>query len=298
MNTALPNPAWNLKAGFTRLLAGIVCLFLAHQSCATVLLDDTFADGDRTTQSVPSSAKWVVGGPSSIVSVSPTSGLTLTQTASAQATALAAFNKVTLQVGQSLDLSFSYSFNNTSVADNAFMFGLYNSGGQALPQDGTGFNSSVFKNYTGIATSGVFGIDPSGPGRDHIEERLPSAGNNLNSIGTYTEGQESIQHGAATPGEIYEASMQITRTASGLTVVSEIGTTQIVQQFAGDAITQFDTVGIFSNGNTGVFTFDNVDVEMVGVAPEPSTSAGIAALGMLVVGSTLRRRILAQGVVE
>ena len=86
--------------------------------------------------------------------------------------------------------------------------------------------------------------------------------------------------------------MQITRTASGLTVVSEIGTTQIVQQFTGDSVTQFDTVGIFSNGNTGVFTFDNVDVEVVGGAPEPSTAAGMAALGMAVAGSALRRRIL------
>jgi len=74
-------------------------------------------------------------------------------------------------------------------------------------------------------------------------------------------------------------------------VTSSIGTNQIVQQFAGDTTTQFDTVGIFSNGNTWAFTFDDVQVELVtGAAPEPSTSVVVAMLGMVVVGNMLRRR--------
>ena len=291
MRTATPKSALCLKGGLPRLLAGALYLCWGLPAHATLLLDDTFADGDRTTRLLPTSAQWYTGGPSSIVSVNSASGLTFTETKSATATALAYFNPTTLQVGQSLALSFSYSFQKTAVSDNDFQFGLYNSGGQYLTKDGTGLNNAIFNNYTGYATSGVFGIDPSGLGREHIEERFAAAGNNLNSMGTYTEGQVHIQRDAATPGEIYEASMQITRTAAGMTVVSNIGSTQSVQQFAGTATFQFDTVGIFSNGNTGVFTLDNVDVNFMGVAPEPATSAALAALAMLAVGGALRRRI-------
>lgn len=292
MNTSTKRSGFRKTARTS--LGVALCLFLGvfgHQLGATILLDDTFSDGNRTAINLSTSAQWFVGGASSVASVNSATGLTLTQTGAAQATALGYFNATTLQVGQSLELSFSYSFKNAAVADNAFQFGLYNSGGQYLTKDGTGFNNNVFKNYTGYATSGVFGIDPSGLGRDHIEERLPLAGNNFNSMGTYAEGLEHIQQGAATPGEMYEASMRITRTASGMTVTSQIGTAQIVQQFAGTAATQFDTVGIFSNGNTGVFTIDNVKVDLMGVAPEPPTAAGVALLGMAAAVNKLRRRL-------
>jgi len=275
----------------TLFLGAALCCAMALQAHATVLLNDTFADGNRTTQSLPGSAQWYVGGASSTASVSASSGLTLTQNKAGIGTAVAYFTPTALQVGATLELTFSYSFHTAAVADNNFQFGLYNSGGSHLTQDGLGFNNSLFNNYTGYATSGVFGVDPSGPGRDHIESRGLAAGNNLLSMGTYTEGKTYIQQGAATPGEIYQASMQIARTASGITVTSQIGSTQMVQQYTGTGVTQFDAVGIFSNGNTSSFTFDSVRVEVVGNAPEPSVAAGIVLLGVAGISPALRRRI-------
>jgi len=128
----------------------------------------------------------------------------------------------------------------------------------------------------------VFGPDPSGPGRDHIEVRDKTA-NNLLSISSYTEEQQYIQTGAATPGEFYTASLRLSRTAEGITVQSKIGNTEVIQSFATGLLTKFDSLGIFSNGNTGSFTIDNVQLQYSGV-PEPNTFFGMALFGVVVVG--------------
>jgi hypothetical protein len=250
---------------------------------ATVIVDDTFSDGERVTQNAPDSLDWVTStaGPKTTV----TNGmLTLSQTGGA----MAYFNPVQLQVGDSLTLSFNYSFTQVSNADNSFMFGLYNSGGSYQTKDAVGFNNNIFTNYTGYATSGVLGTDPSGLGRDHIEVR-DQAAQNLLSIGTYTEGATTLQSGAATPGQLYAASMSISRTAAGITVESKIGNTDIVQTYTTEMFTQFDSVGIFSNGDSGTFSIDNVKLDFAG-APEPSTFLAITLFGMVVFSRSLGGR--------
>lgn len=219
-------------------------------------------------------------------------GLTFQDASAGQATAMANFNPVTLQVGQSLTLSFTYSFAQTATGDNNFLFGLYNSGGFSLAKDGLGFNNALFNNYTGYATSGVFGVDPSGPGRDHIETR-DKTGHNLLSIATYTEGMEHIQRGGATPGQMYEASMAIARTVEGITVESRIGASDIVQTYTAGLFTTFDAVGIFASGNTGVFTIDDVKLDYAGL-PEPSSFLAITLFGMAVFSGAIWSKL--QGV--
>ena len=260
----------------------VLALFSARAG-ATVILRDAFSDGSYTNQALPGSADWYIGGPTPNMSISPTAGLSFADASGQKATAMAYFTPTELAIGASLTLSFDYSFTQVANADNAFMFGLYNSGGSYLTKDSSlSFNSQVFNNYTGYATSGVFGADPSGSGRDHIEARnLP--GKNLLSIGTYTEGQEYKQVGAATPGEIYTASMSIARTAAGLTVTSHIGNTTMTQTYTSAMFTKFDAVGIFSNGDSGSFTMDNIQLDYVG-APEPSVFYALALFGASIFG--------------
>ena len=251
---------------------------------ATLVLDDSFSDGERMTQSAPSSAHWYTGGDSSGMGVTD-AGLTFQ---GAYASTMANFNPVTLQVGQTLTLSFTYAFAQTATSDNNFLFGLYNSGGSSLTKDGLGFNNALFNNYTGYATSGVLGVDPSGPGRDHIEVR-DKTGHNLLSIATYTEGLEHIQSGGATPGQIYEASMMIARTAQGITVESRIGASDMVQSYtSSEVFTTFDSVGIFSA--TGTLTIDNVKLDYAGL-PEPSSCLAITLFGMAVCSGAIRSKL-------
>jgi len=275
------------------LSAFAVCVLLAFsgaRASATVLLNDTFSDGSYTNQSLPGSAQWLIGGPAPNMSVSPTTGLTFQNANAQKATAMAYFTPTDLAVGASLTLSFNYSFTQTATADNSFMFGLYNSGGSYLTKaSSNNFNNQVFDNHTGYAVSGVFGADPSGLGRDHIEARNLT-GDNLLSIGTYTEGNTSIQSGAATPGQIYQASMSIARTAAGITVQSQIGSTTMTQTYTSAMFTHFDAVGIFSNGNSGSFTMDNIQLDYVG-APEPPVFFALALFGVSVFGKTSVRAV-------
>lgn len=281
-------PAKKPRVGWVALLAAGLLFLHGTPARAVLLLNDTFADAERLTQSGVNSARWYTGGLGSTASVSSSSGLTL-DASSGKATAMAYFNPTTLGVGETISLSFNYSFGAIANGDNNFMFGLYDSGGSYLTQDNLGFNNSLFSHYTGVATSGVFGPDPSGPGRDHIELRDKVA-NNLLSISSYSEGLESRQVGAATPGEVYSASMAITRTSTGLMVESKIGTTTMVQKFEGTSLTRFDAVGVFATGNTGSFTVDGVKVEYTGL-PEPSSLLAMGFFGSVLLGGVVRRRL-------
>jgi len=249
-------------------------------------MDDTFSDGSRTNQALPGSAHWYAGGESRTVGVT-SQGLTFQNSNDG---VMAYFSATTLNVGDSLTLSFDYSFTKTVQNDNSFMFGLYNSAGSQMSQDGGNFNANTFKNYTGYATSGILGKDTSKTGFDHIETRNIK-NNNLINMSTYTEGDTDVQSGAATPGQIYEASMQISRTAAGIVVQSQIGDTVMVQTYTNAMFTTFDTVGVFApNGDAGTFTLDNVQLDYVG-APEPSTFFAMMLLGMAVFGKVFGRTV-------
>jgi len=267
--------------------AVVVCVLTLSgiQAEATVILNDTFSDGDHTTQGLPASAHWYSGGPGPNMSVG-SDGLTFRDANSGKATALSYFLPTELKVGESLTLSFDYKFAQTATGDNDFMFGLFNSGGEFATKDSINFKKLA--DYTGYAASGVFGLDPSTEGRAHIEVR-DNADADLLAISDYTVGSRHVQSGGATPGEYYTASMQISRTAGGITVESRIGNTEMVQTYSSAMFTKFDTVGIFSNGDTGSFTLDNVKLDYAG-APEPSALFAISLFGMAVFGKMFGRK--------
>ena len=276
------------------LSAFVACVLLAFFSVpasATVILRDAFSDGSYSNQALPASADWYIGGPTPNMSISPTKGLTFADANNDKATAMAYFTPTDLQIGQSLTLSFNYSFTQASTAGNDFIFGLYNSGGSHLTkQSSNNFaNDGIFNNYTGYATSGVFGTDPSATGSDFIEARNLT-GSSLLSGASYTEGTSYKQSGAATPGQIYTASMSIARTAAGVTVTSQIGNTVMTQTYTGAMFTKFDAVGVFSNGNSGSFSMDNIQLDYVG-APEPSAFYALGLLGVAVFGRASVRAV-------
>jgi len=270
-------------------VAYVVLALFAAKAGATVILHDVFSDGSYTNQALPGSADWYIGGPTPNMSISPTKGLTFQSANNDKATAMAYFTPTDLQIGQSLTLSFNYSFTQTSNSGNDFIFGLYNSGGSHLSKESSNnfANDGTFNNYTGYAASGVFGTDPSAIGSDHIEARNLT-GSSLLSTDSYTQGTSYTQSGAATPGQIYTASMSIARTAAGVTVTSQIGNTTMTQTYTGAMFTKFDAVGVFSNGNSGSFTMDNIQLDYVG-APEPSAFYALGLFGAAVFGRTSLR---------
>ena len=277
----------NTGVALSVFVAFFVLFFCAAPAKATLILNDTFSDGERATQNLPNSAHWYSGGPTPNMSVS-SSGLTFRDATAGKATALAYFTPTQLQVGASLTLSFNYSFTQTATNDNSFMFGLYDSGGNYASKDSVNFGK--LDNYTGYATSGVFGTDTSVSGSDHIEARNQPT-DNLLSLADYDVGTRSRQNGGATPGEIYAASMKISRTAAGITVESQIGNTTMQQTYSDSMFTTFDTIGVFApNGDAGSFTMDNIKLDYMG-APEPSSFFALGFFGLALIGKALRQSV-------
>ena len=264
----------------------IVVIFMALaglRAGATVIVNESFSDGERVLQNPPDSLHWYTSTASQKATVTD-GALNIT----GKGGVMAYFNPVQLQVGDSLSLSFNYSYTDALATENSLMFGLYDSGGSYQTKDAVGFNNKIFENYTGYATSGVLGADTSATGLDHIEAR-DQTGHNLLSLDTYTVGSSAKQSGGATPGEIYAAAMRITRTAEGITVESKVGNTEMVQTYTSEMFAKFDSAGIFSNGNSGTFSIDNVKIDYAG-APEPSTFIAIAAFGLAVFSRSLGAR--------
>ena len=267
--------------------------------CSQVLLNDNFSDGERLTQNLPGSAHWYSGGLSGNVSAG-SDALVFTGDSGGStpgsihggglAYFTAAGSPVSLSIGQSMTLSFDYSYGQVDQTDWHFGFGLYNSGGSRVTTDNTSFNNAVFNAYTGYEAAGIFGTDPSGLGRYKIAERNLTA-NNLLSTTAYTIlGSNVKQIGGASAGTTYTASLTLTYAdATDMVLSSVIAGQTLVRTNTIGLVKSFDTVGIFAPGTPGTFTFDDVQVAVTSV-PEPSALMLVVTGVLAVTGTRLFRR--------
>ena len=114
------------RSFFTALAA--LCL-MACSSRATVILDDTFADGSRTNQNLPTDAAWFVSTPSSW----KTAMNALTETNSTSAIMAVTYfgantnAPVSLAVGDTLTVTMNFTFNNVAGQNGSsgFRIGVY-----------------------------------------------------------------------------------------------------------------------------------------------------------------------------
>lgn len=283
-----------LNNGISRALYVFGTLILVSSGHASILLDDTFANGNRTTQNLPTSAHWFSGGTTARANV--TGGRLVFSGAPSGdigGGGLAYFTATgspeVLQLGQSITLSFDYSFGTTDTKDWSFGFGLFNSGGSRVTVDNTGFNAGIFKNYVGYEVAGIFGTDTSS-GRYKIAQRTGAA-NNLLSTSTYTVlGSGIKQTGGITPGVTYSASLIITYVnPTNIVIESMIDGQALFRTNTTGLITSFDTVGIFASDKPDSLTIDNILVDPYFV-PEPSIISFIALGFLLFTWSRAQRR--------
>jgi hypothetical protein len=275
-----------VKFGFC--MAGILVFFNAPVR-GQVLLNDNFSDGERLTQTPPNSVHWFSGGLSNNVSASSdalvfSGDVGGSTPGSIHGGGLAYFtasgSPFSLSIGQSMTLSFDYSYSQIDSSDWHLEFGLFNSGGSRTATDNTGFNSSSFNAYNGYAAAGVLGPDPSGLGRFKIAERNLTANNLLSTLSYTILGSNVKQTGGASAGITYNASLTIYYAdATDMTLTTVIDGETLTRTVSGALFTSFDTVGIFAPGTPGSFKFDDVNVSVISV-PEPSNLA-ITSIGLL-----------------
>lgn len=255
-----------------------------------VFLHDTFADGERVTQSLPDSARWFTSSGSTNLTATPGA---MTQAVSSSRTLLAHFTSsqdiaVPLAVGRALELGFTFrmtGFDTAGSADSfSFRAALLRSVANPAATVGTGFvpdgppntnarvtgdfgsnnpASAQFSLYTGYgAFTAANGVGTTTPIRFYARDG--SAVNLLNSVsappftqvplGTPTASQPMAVDTA------YRGTLRLLRGAAGtvldytLTRMSDgaVVMNQVVEESA-SAMTAFDTAAFYfaKTGSTG-----------------------------------------------
>lgn len=303
-----------MKISALLLFAGAFGFLTSHLPAATTILDDTFADGERTVQNLPDSmAFYVGGGPSS--GLAATTGSMTWTTAGAGRTMLGYFGTnvdgtlpVSLAVGETLQLVIDFVLSGTvNNVDNSLRIGLFNSTAstgdpQRVSEDGFENSNQAFAGYSGYAMMANIGNTTATNGTSGamtLRERTNTASTSLlNSVtGVYTQLGGSVTVPSALSTETaYSASFVLTRSAEEQLDITYTLTGGSLGD--GYTVTRSDTSGITTAFDTLAFnvvsaqgvnyTFTSFSATYTPI-PEPTVSGLLGVFGLLTGGSLLRR---------
>jgi hypothetical protein len=246
----------------------------------TILLSDSFDDGERTTQTLPASAKWYSSSSTLSVSAGALS-------VAAGRHALAFFKNSGVQslaVGEQLTASLTLNFSTVGNSSGGFRFGFFNSNGTARPPDP---NNTTFTNYDGyiVTTTATYpdsNANTSGP-ITFRQRNTGVAGTLISTVGSgiYSDvaASPSTSQGFEA-GTNYTVTLAIARTAAGTInlSVSVTGGALVNYLFTADdfagIVTGFDGFAVLSTSSNGsTYTIDNVTVVHSAIPAPPSPLA-------------------------
>lgn len=262
------------------LAAAFGLTFTALSASASVLLDDDFSSGVRNVQDLPSQSAWFNSG-SGGGTVVTDEELVFAATSRYNTTYFTDSGAQSLAVGDSLSFTYTVTTASGGVSGNNLLrIALLNSGGQRLTADNQGKVNTAFGGYVGYA----FWTDPYSAlaGKSSIQERNAGISDDLfATTPTNPWTGLSTQPGTNLSADIpYNGSLTITRTATGVNIVSVLNGVTVSVSDESSAFTAFDTISI--NG-TGGFTansaFDNIVVTYTPV-PEPSAGWLLGGAGL------------------
>lgn len=278
-------------------LVTVAASLTAVTAAETTILAERFAANQRITNNQPTTTAWYGGrynSSSGTISFSDGSDNLLTlSTSTGGRVMLAHFTPVTLKVGDSLSVNFTFSVTHVAspnTGDNQFRFGVFGSGTGDLVSADAFNQTGAFTGYSGYqfgasTTSGAAGVK--------CYPNLTTS----NSLFSGTQIGATGGTTAFTASTNYSAKVTITRTNAT--------NTSITLSFVGTGFTNFtetwnDTTANCSNFNTfsigtgtsAVFnnlTMRSVDITLTSV-PEPSTIAAILGVTGLIAVMARRRR--------
>ncbi|MEX0777681.1 MAG: PEP-CTERM sorting domain-containing protein [Phycisphaeraceae bacterium] len=272
-----------------------VMALMGGQASADILVNDTFSDAERSTQSLPSSVHWFGGSATTTLAV--TSGaLVLPATTQPKESGTLGFftvddSPLTLNVGDTLKLSFTITTPvGAKVDDNSFWYGFLDSTAGTRPTVDGSFDNARYNAYTGyLAAAPLAGAHTL---RNKIVQRVGGA-NNLTTSANVSQ----IGATAATPNlaaGTYTFSLTMVRdSATQITLTSDMGGVELIR--VDDAtddqplLTAFDSVFIWTSNSSVAVPIDDILVEFTpAVVPEPASLA-LMGFGVAVVVGRRRR---------
>lgn len=262
----------------------LLLISLTPQSNAQILVNDTFADGERATQNLPSSVQLFSGGLtadtaviSNVLEVNNISAANITRGVNGHFTISG--TPLQLGVGDKVRLSFDFRLPGSNVdADKAFQFMLLDSGATRVAADNHSFNNSAFSNDYGYGVTAS--LNRSASGRYRLVERTNDGTPTNNLVGDQLNlavGASGLQLTAGGGAPTYAAFVEITRTASGVDLLGSINNVTVsFSDTTGNLYTAFDEFAIYSisggvvgSPNISEFDVDNILITTT-VVPEPS----------------------------
>ncbi len=243
-----------------------------------VIFEDNFSDGNRDG--------WYTSTYNTTRSLSVESGRLTVSTGSNALSFLTYFTPTTINVGESITLSFNFTVSNAFTTEG-LRYGLLNSFDSRLSADvGDSGPGSTFNGYQGVA--GFQSMSTT-------EQRLRARSGGSDALWTVNPGGFNTQLlfqnanlGLTAGPTIYDGEFSIERTdATSLLITSTLNGVAISTTQTSATNFTFDTIGFnVGNGNVG-FSIDDVSIVLV---PEASHYALLTALPLLGTLLFLRRR--------
>lgn len=245
-----------------------------------VFLDETFLNGERTTENLPATAAWY--GSSSTLGQVADGSIRSTYTAAANQHVFTHFRPVnqayTLTEGEKLTVSFDFSLNKPLSSATGIRFGLFDSGGTRVTNDTTGVSSTTYGNDRGY---GVFmnplRASPTSTGGLELRGRTTTNSNLLHAVAAwtatpYTTTDNPLMMAA---NQTYTMVFSVRRTATGTQLKATLSGGDLADpvslsydQETATPFISFDqfAIGLLSNaytataGDPAYFTLSNVSV--------------------------------------
>jgi len=279
----------NLPLPRTALLLALLPLAAAAQ---TVIINDTFSDGDRLNSNLPDSAAWYSSSTTvSHATIVDTGGgnfaLELSGTTTARQVATF-FTPVSLAVDEMLTLSFDFtSIVAVPITDNVLRVGLVNG---ATPQTGDSQIAGVMTGYAAWMHAGTNAV--------RFRERTTTSGGIVNSAPAWAvrDDAASVPDPSFTwiQGQTYAVSFSVQRISeTEVNLVYSItgDGNSFGASFLDDSVStfEFNALAFGLHVDLATATFDNVLLE-VAVIPEPAHLTVVAGALALAWFAFIRRR--------
>lgn len=295
------------KTSLSLICGGSICLLAATANAqTTTILNETWANGSHTTQSLPNSARWFTASDASTLTSAPG---TLTQDNAATTYTFAYFaaanNPVSLQVGQVLQANYSFSLSGVtrpSGTDSSFFrIGMFNSRNGQVTEDGLTRTNSIYQSYRGYV------IDQLGPSQERsaILKRRTNFGNGLmtstNASNYATLGSSAPVAAGYVDDIVYNGSFSIAYVDSTtITITASVyymdGQNRVqvydvsASDTSGSIVTAFDSIFFTLGASTAEsLSWHSMNISLAQI-PEPSSVAAIGAGVVLLLCLGLRRR--------
>lgn len=286
------------------------CAAAPSSAQAVVIVNDTFADNTRTTESLPTSVQWTVGAHNGTAAnafgtLDASTGQMVLDHTNAGSNSFAAVwghftasgSPLNLAVNDRLTLTFDVTFSGgafpASPGAGGFRWALFNSNGSRVTTDFAGTNETGISNGTTFSgwrgyegQSAISNVEVTG---EMLTRERTGSGNGLYTSSNWATVGSSVDEPTITAGTPVTASLVLTRTATGVTVQAGLAGATTAATLDTGGFTAFDTISFFTlDGLSHDITVDNVRLE-TDVVPEP-TAASVMLLGAALLAARRRRR--------